>query len=150
MGQPGVRSQISPTTAINLLGAQSSLQSSQNSFLAAWLNYYAARIRLYRELGVMQLDPNGKWIENSVEYGAVDQPIEADDSIEELPPPLPIEILEVDPASQANADPRGLSTVALDPSSGSELENDELASAGESAKPLVRMAEKIRGFVENR
>ena len=49
--QPGARPQINPTTAINLLGAQSSLQSSQNSFLAAWLNYYAARLRLYRELG---------------------------------------------------------------------------------------------------
>lgn len=67
-GQPGVRPQINPTTAINLLGAQSSLQSSQNSFLAAWLDYYAARLRLYRELGVMQLDPSGRWIENSVDF----------------------------------------------------------------------------------
>ncbi|MCA9130711.1 MAG: TolC family protein, partial [Planctomycetales bacterium] len=48
--QPGTRPQINPTTAINLLGAQSSLQSSQNSFLAAWLNYNAARFRLFREL----------------------------------------------------------------------------------------------------
>ena len=62
--QPGSRPQINPTTAINLLGAQSSLQTSQNSFLAAWLNYYAARLRLYRELGVMELDSEGNWIEN--------------------------------------------------------------------------------------
>lgn len=64
-GQPGVRPQINPTTAINLLGAQSSLQTSQNSFLAAWLRYYAARLRLYRELGVMQLDASGRWVESS-------------------------------------------------------------------------------------
>ena len=61
--QPGARAQINPTTAINLLGAQSSLQNTQNSFLSAWLNYYAARLRLYRELGVMQLDSDGRWLE---------------------------------------------------------------------------------------
>ena len=62
--QPGSRPQINPTTAINLLAAQGSLQTSQNSFLAAWLNYYAARLRLYRELGVMELDAQGQWVEN--------------------------------------------------------------------------------------
>ena len=87
-GQPGVRPQINPTTAINLLGAQSSLQSSQNSFLAAWLNYYAARLRLYRELGIMQLDPSGKWIENSIANGTGSE-MPVDDS---LPPELPLEI----------------------------------------------------------
>ncbi len=91
-GQPGVRPQINPTTAINLLGAQSSLQTSQNSFLAAWLNYYAARLRLYRELGVMQLDPSGQWIENSVDFST---PEEADELsiIEPLPPSVPDEVL---------------------------------------------------------
>ena len=62
--QPGARPQINPTTAFNLLQAQGSLQRSQNSFLSAWLNYYAARLRLYRELGVMELDAAGAWIEN--------------------------------------------------------------------------------------
>ena len=84
-GQPGVQAQINPTTAINLLSAQSSLQSSQNSFLAAWLDYYAARLRLYRELGVMQLDPDGRWIENASDFGAETE----SDSQESLPPPLP-------------------------------------------------------------
>lgn len=66
--QPGTRPQINPTTAINLLGAQGSLQSTQNSFLAAWLNYYASRLRLYRELGVMELDSEGNWIENPLAF----------------------------------------------------------------------------------
>lgn len=95
--QPGARPQINPTTAINLLGAQSSLQTSQNSFLAAWLNYYAARLRLYRELGIMQLDPSGRWVENSLEFGSSVPPVE-EESIEPLPPPLPIEELELDQA----------------------------------------------------
>lgn len=100
-GQPGVRPQINPTTAINLLGAQSSLQSSQNSFLSAWLNYYAAKLRLYRELGIMQLDPSGKWIESSVEVGTVNQPeapltLIDSELIEALPPPIPVEVSEVE------------------------------------------------------
>lgn len=92
-GQPGQRPQINPTTAINLLSAQGSLQSSQNSFLAAWLNYYAARLRLYRELGVMQLDSSGQWIENAVEFGAIETSGELD-AIEPLPPGIPEEVLQ--------------------------------------------------------
>ena len=85
-GQPGQRAQINPTTAINLLSAQSSLQSSQNSFLAAWLDYYAARLRLYRELGVMQLDPNGRWIENSTDIGVASTRTPEAERMDLLPP----------------------------------------------------------------
>lgn len=118
--QPGSRPQINPTTAINLLGAQSSLQSSQNSFLAAWLNYYAARLRLYREMGIMQLDPQGQWIENSIDFG-VPIPSQEDDS-ELLLPPLPIEVLESDrfgvPEDDNDSDvqtARGRSPVSIEP-----------------------------------
>ena len=104
-GQPGVRPQIIPTTAINLLGAQSSLQSSQNSFLAAWLDYYAARLRLFRELGVMQLDPSGQWIENSVDFGAANE----SEPPEPLPPPVPVEALELDSPLLGN-DPGAVSS----------------------------------------
>lgn len=61
--QPGQRALISPTTAFNLLDAQRSLQGTQNSFLAAWLNYHSTRLRLYRELGIMRLDEEGRWVE---------------------------------------------------------------------------------------
>ena len=111
-GQPGVRPAINPTTAINLLGAQSSLQSSQNSFLAAWLNYYAARIRLYRELGVMQLDADGRWNEDAIDLalagpnnqlgleapgmqrdpGMIESRSVSDDA-QPLPPPVPAGVL---------------------------------------------------------
>ena len=94
--QPGARPQINPTTAINLLGAQSSLQNSQNSFLAAWLSYYAARLRLYRELGVMQLDPSGRWIEDSLEFDAPSSSDQTDN--DELPPDVPIDLAELDQA----------------------------------------------------
>ncbi|MCA9138663.1 MAG: TolC family protein [Planctomycetales bacterium] len=101
--QPGARPQINPTTAINLLGAQSSLQNSQNSFLAAWLNYYAARLRLYRELGIMQLDPSGRWIENSLDFAEPSVAIESDE-VETLPPPVPVEVLELEQADGSDYD----------------------------------------------
>ncbi|MEL6895771.1 MAG: hypothetical protein AAFP90_06705, partial [Planctomycetota bacterium] len=91
--QPGVRPRINPTTAINLLGAQGSLQSSQNSLLSAWLNYRAARLRLYRELGVMQLDDQGRWIEDASLNGTDDIQTPANpDNFQTLPPPVPIEL----------------------------------------------------------
>ena len=98
--QPGTRPPINPTTAINLLSAQTSLRDTQNNFLNAWLSYYAARMRLYRELGVMQLDPEGRWIEypiggpdNNVPHAVPqDAPARIDDPGPEplpLPPAVP-------------------------------------------------------------
>ncbi len=86
--QPGTRRQISPTTATNLLSAQSSLQTTQNSFLAAWLSYYATRMRLYRELGIMALDPEGQWIEFPI--GEPDGAGESDREELPLPPMVPV------------------------------------------------------------
>jgi hypothetical protein len=89
--QPGQPRQISETTAINLLGAQTALRNTQNAFLAVWLNYYAARMRLYRELGIMTLDPEGQWIEFPIPGSEEDAPPNDDDhGLEEIPvPPLP-------------------------------------------------------------
>ena len=109
-GQPGVRPQINPTTAINLLGAQGSLQSSQNSFLAAWLNYYAARLRLFRELGVMQLDPNGRWVESTVEFGGA-KDAEGKKQDEPSTGLVPIEVLEM----PLKSDPVMIEPVMIDP-----------------------------------
>ena len=62
--RPGQRvAQFGPTSAFNLLSSLGSLRDTQNSFLRAWLNYYAARMRLARELGLMELDSEGRWIE---------------------------------------------------------------------------------------
>ncbi|PHS17437.1 MAG: hypothetical protein COA78_03055 [Blastopirellula sp.] len=93
--QPGVRSPINQTTAINLLSAQSSLQSTQNSFLGAWLNYYATRLRLYRELGIMELDPEGRWIERSINYVEDGETIEGEgQEVLPLPPMVPTNWIE--------------------------------------------------------
>lgn len=65
--QPGQRpNQLGPTAAINLLSALSSLRDTQNSFLGVWLDYYAARLRLFRELGILKLDGEGRWEDSGV------------------------------------------------------------------------------------
>lgn len=60
----GQGSTINSNQAFNLGISQESLLRSNNDLLAAWLNHYAARLRLYRELGIMELDAEGRWIEN--------------------------------------------------------------------------------------
>lgn len=64
---PGQRApQFGPTAATNFLSSLTSLRNTQNSFMSVWLNYYAARMRLARELGVMKLDDDGAWIDDIV------------------------------------------------------------------------------------
>ena len=82
--QPGQQvAPFGPTAARNLIESLASLRNTQNTFMGVWLNYYAARMRLSRELGIMVVDQDGIWI---------DEPIS--DTIENLPPS------EDDPAGQ--------------------------------------------------
>tara|TARA_R110002072_G_C7978288_1_gene535808 strand:+ start:13378 stop:16515 length:3138 start_codon:yes stop_codon:yes gene_type:complete len=64
-GQPVT--QFGPTAALNLLTALSDLRSSQNNFMSVWLNYHAGRMRLLRDLGIIRIDDDGLWIEESVQ-----------------------------------------------------------------------------------
>ncbi|MHC4431666.1 MAG: hypothetical protein ACYTBS_07490 [Planctomycetota bacterium] len=96
--QPGQRpAQFGPTAAQNLLGALASLRNTQNNFMGVWLSYYAARMRLARELGTMKLDRDGHWIE----HPDVDKPRIAFDSnpMEDrasiMPPDIPGEWIEL-------------------------------------------------------
>jgi len=76
--QPGQgAAQFGPTAAQNLLAALSSLRNTQNNFMGVWLNYYAARMRLSRELGIMSLDQQGRWIESPLPSADGNEP-EAD------------------------------------------------------------------------
>ena len=86
-GEPGA---FSPTTALNLLTALSDLRSSQNNFMSVWLNYQAARMTLMRELGVMEIDENGMW----VDLPPSDAPKVPREGAS-LPPPVPDFLFEV-------------------------------------------------------
>ena len=108
--QPGQRPpQLGPTAAINLISAQASLRDTQNRFLSTWLSYYAAKMRLARELGVMALDPEGRWLEDawsisdlqesvtgSDVHGLIDSEavIEQAEGLELLPPEVSDEVVD--------------------------------------------------------
>ena len=47
--------------------ALSALRDAQDNFMSVWLNYHAARMSLYRDLGVMRIDERGLWIDEPLE-----------------------------------------------------------------------------------
>ncbi|MFO0880959.1 MAG: TolC family protein [Gemmataceae bacterium] len=98
-----------------LLNAQNSLLQAQNALYNTWIAYLITRMSLYREMGLMQLDPRGVWIDDvatchcprgeSSQRGnsSGDQPARSG-SGDELPSPRPVERLPaptpVGPAGQ--------------------------------------------------
>jgi hypothetical protein len=87
--QPGVAATgLGPTAALNLLTALNDLQGSQNNFMSVWLNHYAQRMLLVRELGLMQLDDQNLWIDRPLEELIATAELCAPD---ELPPDVPRE-----------------------------------------------------------
>lgn len=67
---------LGPTAAQNLIFALNDLLSSQNVFMSVILNHYENRMLLYRELGIMELDDCGIWIDrpiNDAEWLSEDQ-----------------------------------------------------------------------------
>lgn len=47
-----------------LLSAQNSLLGAQNTLYNTWVSYLINRMSLYREMGLMRLDPRGVWIDD--------------------------------------------------------------------------------------
>ena len=94
---PGQRpAQFGPTAATSLLTALSDLRNTQNNFMSVWLNYHAARMRLARNLGLLQLDENGKWIDQPLPKFGPDGRIEGyDEDSTEIPPELPAEWIDL-------------------------------------------------------
>ena len=91
--------QLGPTAVTNLMTAFNDLGQTQSNLMSIWLNYYATRMSLARQMGVMQLDENGLWI---------DQPLSTAERLKSdeapLPPSMPDELLkmlEVVPAPPA-------------------------------------------------
>jgi hypothetical protein len=81
-GQPA--SALGPTAAQNLISALTALSDSQNNFMSVWLNYYASRMVLLRELGIMRLDEDGKWVDLPL-----DQLLAESAHCDPLPPDVP-------------------------------------------------------------
>jgi hypothetical protein len=62
-GGAGKADLLGPTAARDLVGALSGLLSAQNAFVSQWIDYETQRLSLDLELGTMQLDCHGMWID---------------------------------------------------------------------------------------
>ena len=82
-GEPATT--FGPTAVQNLLSALSDLSNAQNNFMSVWLNYYSERMQLMRDLGIMQLDEFGRWIDRPFSEVLLD----ANDACPALPPSIP-------------------------------------------------------------
>jgi Outer membrane efflux protein len=80
---------LGPTVGQNLIFALNDLTNAQNNLMSVVLNYYEARMLLYRNLGILELDNCGMWI---------DKPLEEAEWLSEdqcpLPPNAPVDWLD--------------------------------------------------------
>ena len=60
---PGEVRQVGVTAARDAVSALTDLLNAQNDFLSVWVSYEVLRRVLDRDLGTMQLDPEGYWID---------------------------------------------------------------------------------------
>ena len=61
--KPGVATTFGATTARDLVSALSDLLNVQNDFLSVWVDFQVERLNLDFDLGTMQLDEYGMWID---------------------------------------------------------------------------------------
>ena len=122
--QPGQSQQLlGETLALNIVNSYSRLAQTQGTFLSTWMQYQAARMRLQRELGIMELDEQGSW---------VDQPLPPiDELLEEIEQE---ELLNMIDASEQEADVED-SEVPNGQNSQDVAQTDEKAVAATDSKP---------------
>lgn len=51
------------TNALSLLNALDTVLQAQNSLVADWVTYENNRLNIFRDMGIMQLDPRGIWLD---------------------------------------------------------------------------------------
>ncbi|MEL6109236.1 MAG: TolC family protein, partial [Planctomycetota bacterium] len=98
--KPDQPSRTSPTAARDLVSALTDLLDAQNDFLNVWVANEVLRVLLDFEMGTMQLDPTGVWIDTGI-AGQTDSPA-SDDS------PAELLGLPIDPQNQADFEAIGV------------------------------------------
>ena len=54
---------LGETAALRVLQSLADLRSTQDNFMSVWLAYYATRMSILREMGILELDECGRWID---------------------------------------------------------------------------------------
>jgi hypothetical protein len=61
--KPGEKGQVGATTARDLVESLTELLTVQNDFMGVWISYQALRRLIDLDMGTMQLDPEGIWVD---------------------------------------------------------------------------------------
>ena len=79
-----------PSSSRNLIDSLDSLRNTQSAFMSAWLSYYAARMRLARELGIMTLDQDGIWMDEPIPESSANSSPSEDGPVDQESPAIPM------------------------------------------------------------
>ncbi|MBQ6158111.1 MAG: TolC family protein [Thermoguttaceae bacterium] len=63
LANPAKASSMSTSSARDLVEALNALLTSQNSFMSTWLDYQVQRMSLLLQLGLFEIDAEGKWVD---------------------------------------------------------------------------------------
>ena len=112
---------LGPTVATNLIFALNDLTGAQNNLMSVVLSYYQSRMLLYRDLGILELDDCGMWIDRPFE-----EAVRLSEEQCPIPPNVPVDWLE-----EAGVDPSDLK-------GGAGGQPEEVAPLGEmpDAEPI--------------
>ncbi|MDB5388489.1 MAG: hypothetical protein JWM11_4135 [Planctomycetaceae bacterium] len=102
----------SSNTGLNIINALGNVLTAQNNLISIWVGYETNRLNIHSDMGIMQLDERGVWIDDyyqsqfgttgSAQTSGLDVPIPAEMPIDlNSPPPLPSPDTPVPPAVPA-------------------------------------------------
>jgi hypothetical protein len=81
----------SANSGLNLIQALNGVLNAQNQLIQNWVSYETARLNIHRDMGIMQIDETGLWLDEyyqQLRSGSVPADSEAP-AAEALPPPAP-------------------------------------------------------------
>jgi hypothetical protein len=112
---------LGPTVGTNLIFALNDLTGAQNNLMSVVLSYFENRMLLYRDLGILELDDCGMWIDRTLE-----EAVRISEEQCPIPPNVPVDWLE-----EAGVDPSDLQ-------GGAGGQPEEVAPVGEmpDAEPI--------------
>ncbi len=94
VGQRGQRNS-SPTAARDLVSALTDLLDAQNDLLNVWVSYEVLRVLLDFEMGTMELDPTGVWIDTGEVQAANSPSLANDEALSDQLPVAPEDAIEL-------------------------------------------------------
>jgi len=92
----GVQQQVQASTSgqqgLNLLQALNQLLNTQNSLIRIWIDYERSRINIYRDMGMMDIDPRGVWTDEFYQQTTPSNPPESNDTSKQFEKPIVLRV----------------------------------------------------------